>query len=213
MKKSKIIGLSLGFTALAAVAVATPFLVTSCSKTDSNEITIPISSEFIQNGTLTEGASIVVSPKYNNIATIYAGKDSKGTNNKTVSFTLSTNVNQIAYGNIFPENIDSSTATVKWVPFSATKGEYTLTEDGKFTLLKELSEEDEGTNNNKKYFQVDLVANITAEAKKEEQTPEQSTETQADETTTPAFNKKLTIKLTIAYGESSSATTNNTPSA
>ena len=191
MKKSKIIGLSLGFTALAAVAVATPFLVTSCSKTDSNEITTPIRQTFINESSLTSGAQLVTSTEHNNIATIWTDT------NKTISFTLSTNWYDIIYSLDTPDNIDTSTIQVKWVPADGV--EYSLTEGGEFKLLKELEDSKEGTNNSKKYFQVDLVANITADEKKET-TPDGEV-TYADETTTHAFNKKLTIKLTIAYGK------------
>ena len=121
MKKSKIIGLSLGFSALAAVAIATPFIVTSCSNktTNSNAITANIETTFatVKSGTAADSLSDLAATNIvtgNNIATIYTGAET----NTFVSLVLSGTLNQIISNDVITSNdlaiADEVTVTVAW---------------------------------------------------------------------------------------------------
>ena len=96
MKKSKIIGLSLGFTALAAVAISTPFIVTSCSS-ESNALTTNIKETFAQGKFAQDSA---------NLATIqdsaFTADNFVGTkDNEVTIYTGVTTVNQTEQNNTF----------------------------------------------------------------------------------------------------------------
>lgn len=84
MKKSKIIGLSLGFSALAAVAISTPFVITACSEssTTNNEITAKIKDTFATGVASNEANKVtasttnvtIESSNENNSINIYTGE-------------------------------------------------------------------------------------------------------------------------------------------
>lgn len=190
MKKSKIIGLSLGVTALASVAVATPFLVTSCSSSISNNLsTTAIKSSFIS--ALTPGAELLVG---SNSATIYTGEQA------TIKFDLSTKIDEICSSDEL-SNIDTTSAIVTWE--AVENSDYKLSADGKFELLKKL---EDSTDSRKKVIQINLVANVKGNEKQENPTtPDQGTndseQTQTDASETEyTFNKSLNIKLFISFG-------------
>lgn len=207
MKKSKIIGLCLGFTALTAVAITTPFLVTSCSSTtDSDAITANILKEFI---TITNPSSsgqdklpdnAIVTGE--NAATIYTG------NHETISFTLQTDIKKImTLRGTDLEYVDVTSVTWRDVENS----DFTL-KSNTFTLIKKLTND----NNTTKYFETTLVADIVGTERQENQDTNTGNGGSAngstngnDSVTTYAENnatqpktvkKTLSIKLFIALG-------------
>lgn len=127
MKKSKIIGLSLGFSALAAVAISTPFIVTSCSSsTDNSTSTNEKITGTIKNtaltGTITattEGASAENIAADNivggeNSITVYTA-EKFGTVSLTLASTLSNIIDTTDFTNVdtIDWTISGSDATLK----------------------------------------------------------------------------------------------------
>lgn len=128
MKKSKIIGLSLGFSALAAVAISTPFVITACSEssTTNNEITAKISKTFATgtvgtaaNPTGALAADNIVSVENNSIE-IYTGESTvadgsrAAVQNTFVKLTLKTSLADIISAEDIKNAGLSNSATVKW---------------------------------------------------------------------------------------------------
>ncbi|MDE6473266.1 MAG: hypothetical protein K2K73_02525 [Ureaplasma sp.] len=129
MKKSKIIGLSLGFSALAAVAISTPFVITACSEssTTNNEITAKISNTFATgtvgnaaNPTGALAADNIVSVGSNSID-IYTGETTVADNtsraavqNTFVKLTLKTSLADIISAEDIKNAGLSNSATIKW---------------------------------------------------------------------------------------------------
>ena len=104
MKKSKIIGLSLGFSALAAVAISTPFIVTSCSNKTNSTIKATVTSAFVTTAKFGTDASSAASATAttldtnnfafaDNTVTIYTGETTVNSNNTPNQFVNLTLVN------------------------------------------------------------------------------------------------------------------------
>ena len=143
MKKSKIIWLSLGFAGLAAIAVTTPLVLTSCS--NSISIITPILSTFAQGmfaldlktfdgmtvanftGIPTNNFTDKINGITNNAVTIYTGvtpvittengtSTTKNEDNKFGSLLLSSNISEIIGSQTIQDNdINTSVAEITWI--------------------------------------------------------------------------------------------------
>ncbi|MDE6473391.1 MAG: hypothetical protein K2K73_03175 [Ureaplasma sp.] len=202
MKKSKIIGLCLGFTALTAVAITTPFLVTSCSSTtaDNDAITANIKKEFITmvtpapsgNDKLPDNAIVTGE----NAATIYTG------NHETISFTLQTDIKKI----MSVRGTDLEYVNVTSVTWRDVENSDFTLKSNTFTLIKKLTND----NNTTKYFETTLVADIEGTEIPEDNDTNTgnsgttngsaTTYAEADATEPKKVKKTLSIKLFIALG-------------